>query len=340
MNAAYPLPPYRELPARRLTERKRHLLTAIVVERKPTLKVRRTAILAAAGACTAAAVALALSLSGGSSEASPRFLFHATHPPVWSAHVQAGSPICSALAQLAIGCRGTLAVPARKAAPLARVRAARATAISGGTAEQRNLLRSILDGMKGNGITQIAIEPSDRVRLTLRMSTTTASGEAFWQEALVAAAFRDLSKVSVALKAGSSNGAPLAPTLVTPPRAKAGDVQAAQSRFEAAARKVAVPLKALNVYRPDGVAVSAVLQARDPAAFLVHGMPRFLAGIGDPWRDYDGVYIRLVDATGATVWETSTVVRMSEGSVGSREDLAGCSPVANFGPTPPPCPAK
>jgi hypothetical protein len=94
------------------------------------------------------------------------------------------------------------------------------------------------------------------------------------------------------------------------------------------------------VYRPDGVAVSAVLESDDPAGFLVHTMPRFLAAIGDPWQDYDGVYIRLADASGATVWETSTVVRMSEGSVGSREDLAGCSPVADFGPTPRRCPAK
>ena len=330
--------PYRELPAGRLEQRRLHLLGAVALEPKAAIPVRRVAIAAVAGACAAAA-ALALSLSGGSGKSQP-FLVKATHPPVWGVHTES-QPICSAFAQLAIGCRGTLALPARRMAPLlARVRAAGATAISGGTAEQRKVLRSILGGMKDTGITQIAIEPSDRAALTLRMSATTASGEAYWQEALVAAAFRDLSKVSVALKAGTSNGAPLAPELMRPPRAKAGDVKAARSRFQTAAKKVGRSLEALTVYRPDGVAVSAVLEADDPAAFLVHAMPRFLAAIGDPWRDYDGVYVRLVDAAGTTVWETATVVRMSEGSVGSREDLAGCGPVWGFGPTPPPCPAK
>jgi hypothetical protein len=343
MNALdYSIPPYRELPPGRLTERRRHLLTAIALRPKFAVPVRRVALLAGPGACAAAAVALALSLSGGSSKSNPRFLIRATHSPVWSvAHVNLGQPTCSVLAELAVGCRGTLAVPAATQRQLpARVPAAAATVVRGGTANQRKLLRSILDGMRGNGITQIAIEPSKRTRLTLRMTATAASGEAYWQEALVAAAFRHLSKVTVALKAGTSNGAPLAPTLVSPPRPKPGDVKAARRRFQAAAEKIGVPLEALTVYRPDGVAISAVLEADDPAAFLLHTMPRFLAAMGDPWRDYDGVYVRLVDASGATVWETSTVVRMSEGSIGAREDLAGCSPVSDWGPTPPPCPAK
>jgi hypothetical protein len=226
---------------------------------------------------------------------------------------------------------------------LARVRAAGTTEIGGGTAQQRQLLRSILGGMRGNGITQIAIEPSKHTRLTLRMSATTPSGEAYWQEALVAAAFRDLAKVRVALKAGPSNGAPLAPTLVRPPRAKPGDVEAARSRFQSASKMIGAPLEALSVYEPDGIAVSAVLESDDPARFLVHKMPLFLAAIGNLWRDYDGVYIRLVDGSGATMWEDSTVVRMSEGSVGARDDLVACSPVGIWGPwtpTTPKCPAK
>ena len=340
MNADHSIPTYRELPERRLVDRRRHLLTAIDLERKSGFPVRRVALLAAAALCAVAGTALALSLSAGSHEPNPPFLVRATHSPVWGVGA-VGSARCSALVQLAFGCRGILAVPGRTERPASvAVPAADATEIRGGTREQRKLLHSILAAMRGNGITQIAIEPSERAKLTLRMNATAASGEAYWQEALVAAAFRDLSKTTVALKAGSSNGAPLAPALVSPPRARPGDVKAARSRFDAAAEKLGVHLEALAAYRPDGVAVSAVLKAEDPAGFLLHAMPRFLTAIGDPWRDYDGVYIRLVDGSGATVWETSTVVRMSEGSVGSREDLAGCSPVAGFGSTPPPCPAK
>jgi hypothetical protein len=109
----YPIPPYRELRPGRLAERRRHLLTAIALEPRSTVPARRVALLAGGGACAAAAVALALSLSGGSSKSNPRFLIHATHSPVWSvAHVNLGRPTCSVLAELAAGCRGTLAVPA------------------------------------------------------------------------------------------------------------------------------------------------------------------------------------------------------------------------------------
>jgi hypothetical protein len=45
-------------------------------------------------------------------------------------------------------------------------------------------------------------------------------------------------------------------------------------------------------------------------------MAKFLDGIGDRWHDYDGVYVRLVDEDGITVWETSTVARTAIGAAG------------------------
>jgi hypothetical protein len=181
-------------------------------------------------------------------------------------------------------------------------------------------------------------------RLALRM-TATHSLRTLWEESLVAAAFRDRmnaagSNVTVALVNGEGSGVIPPGPAVALAAAKPGEAEAARERFEKAAAKIAVTLDELTIYRPDGIAVAATLKSGDPAAFLVHQMPTFLAALGDRWRDYDGTYIRLVDDSGATVWETSSTGRISSGAVGSREDLAGCSPVANWGPTPPPCPAK
>ena len=140
---------------------------------------------------------------------------------------------------------------------------------------------------------------------------------------------------------GDANGVPLnnhGPATPLPP-AKPGDAAAARQLFENAAAKTGVSLDKLTIYQPDGIAVAATLKSDDPASFLVHQMPRFLDALGDH-SNLDGTYINLVDGSGQTVWETSSNDRISEGSVGSRPDLAGCSPVSNWGPTPPPCPAK
>lgn len=123
------------------------------------------------------------------------------------------------------------------------------------------------------------------------------------------------------------------------PAATPQAVATARRTFEEAAAKIGVKLDELTIYEPDGVAASATLRSTAPAGFLKHEMPIFLAAIGDRWSDYDGVYLRVVDGSGSTVWETSTASRIMTGSVGSRVDLAGCSPVANWGGAPRPCSA-
>ena len=168
-----------------------------------------------------------------------------------------------------------------------------------------------------------------------------------WEESLVAGAFRDRAQaagdvVKVLLVNGEASGViPPGPATALP-RAKPGAAKAARERFESAAAKIGEPLRSLTIYQPDGVAVAATFESSDPASFLVKRMPGFLAALGDRWRDFDGTHIRLTDASGATVWETSSAGRVSEGSVGSREDLAACGPVQSWGsyPGPPPCSAK
>ena len=88
------------------------------------------------------------------------------------------------------------------------------------------------------------------------------------------------------------------------PTVETGDVEAARRRYEQAAASSGVSLDGLAIYEPDGIAIAATLKSHRPAFFLTHQMPRFLAALGDYWDRNDGAYIRLIDDTGATVWET------------------------------------
>jgi hypothetical protein len=368
MNTDHSIPPLRDLPSGRLAERKQHLLAELTREQKarfslPTFSFPRLRFvaLASAGVCIAAATALLLTLSGGSGQPHSPFILQAIHGPAWTAHVSHGSidlgggttnfndnGDCTSTVQVLFGCSDTLARPSPASpqptttAPAAPATAA-ATAIDGGTPARQALLRSIIDEMQPTTIDEIHIVGTGK-KIALRMAAT-HSLRTIWEESLVAAALRDRmnaagSKVTVGLVNGDGGGVippgPAAPL----PAAKAGDIEAARERFKDAAAKIGVPLEELSIYQPDGVAVAATFTSSDPAAFLVHQMPTFLAALGDRWRDYDGTYIGLVDASGTTVWETSSTGRISSGAVGSRQDLSGCSPVVNWGRTPPPCPVK
>jgi hypothetical protein len=258
---------------------------------------------------------------------------------------------CESAVQVIFGCNGIITVPApASGAQATHSKAPSTTAIDGGTPAQQALLHSIIDAMQPNTIDKIHIVASGR-NIVLRMTpvslrmTGVHSIRTYWEEALVAAAFRDRTntggpKLAVAVENGADRGVIAPGPASALPTARPEDAKAARQRFKGAAAKIGVSLDELTIYQPDGVAVAATLKSGDPAAFLAHQMPMFLAALGDRWRDYDGTYIRLVDDSRTTVWETSSTGRISSGSVGSRQDLAGCSPVANWGRTPPPCPAK
>jgi hypothetical protein len=255
---------------------------------------------------------------------------------------------CVGLPLIVFGCSGTLTFASAPAQSPATTAAAgtSSTVVEGGTVAQRNLLGSILDRMQPNAIEKIVISATG-VDISLRMTARDSSMRSLWEESLIAGAFRDLARatgrtVKVSLVNGEASGViPPGPATALP-NAKPGDVNGARERVESAAARIGVPLSALTVYQPDGVAVAATFQTNDAASFLVKEMPAFLAVLGDPWRDYDGTYIRVIDGSGSTVWEMSSAGRISAGSVGSREDVASCGPVQGWGPepSPPPCSVK
>jgi len=348
------LPDPRESPeAQRLLE---SILGAAPTVERPRHR-RRTAFALAGGIAGAAvAVVLALTLTRGQAPAPSKFLVQGVHSPTWRGYTggstwaygpATGLPgfRCISPALVLFGCSGIMASAEQiDLAQSSSAPARTAAVVEGGTASQRRLLRSIVRATEPSSIQKIAVGGTDD-RVGLRMTSADRSVRSLWEESLVAAAFRDRSRaakktLAVSLLNGESRGV-IPPGPAKPlPRATRTAAATARQRFETAAAKADTRFEELTIYRPSGVAVAATLRADDPASFLLHEMPRLLAALGDRWRAYDGTYIRLVDESGSTVWETSTNGRTSTGSVGSREDLVGCSPIANWGPTPTPCPVN
>jgi hypothetical protein len=77
--------------------------------------------------------------------------------------------------------------------------------------------------------------------------------------------------------------------------------------------------------------------ATPPAAYLKHDLGRLLGRIPGEYR-----YVKVVDRQGASIFENfyRVVGVHLEGMVGVPPALGGCSPVKNWGRTPPPCPVK
>ncbi|MDX6479825.1 MAG: hypothetical protein QOG85_335 [Gaiellaceae bacterium] len=312
-------PPLHDPAPGELEKRKQHLLSEI--EQRPERRLplpaaprlRVAALAGAAIAVAAGAGALSIALGGASS-----------------------AKAASLLVRTASG--KTISVPA--SSPTAAT-----TEVVGGTPSEQELMRDIVAGMQPSVIEKIAIVDSGN-DVALHFTFTGQSPEAFWEDSLVAAAFRDRAQaagedLSVTIYDGVAFGAAPPPGLTSLPPAQPGDAAAARQAFEDAAAEAGVSFESLTIYEPDGIAVAATFTSDDPAPFLVHQMRSFLAALGTDTGDFDGTYISLVDGSGQTVWEAWWNRRAAEGSVGSTPDLAGCSPVTHsWGAAPPACPAS
>jgi len=96
-----------------------------------------------------------------------------------------------------------------------------------------------------------------------------------------------------------------------------------QAASASGARTLDVAVLAVGTRRIPAV----TLQSSDPAAYMQHGLRRFLAGIG--YSQHDALaFVELVDDRGRFAW---TAARWKNGGmVGSRPDLERYSPIAHF----------
>lgn len=347
------IPPLRDPPAETFMRRREHLLIEITGQPGlgpgrhaglPPLRVALASAVCAVAAAGAAATA-ALMLTAGGGKPTP-LLVQAIRAPEWgSLHPFRGasgvSERCTTLIETVLGCEGLVPSESPRKGQISRRTSPQAAnaEIAGGNAKQRRMLRVIVDELRPTSIGRIFLASSG-THVRLEMNATDDSPRTVWMETLAAAAFRDRSAASgAAVTVSLENGLPdngLAGGGPIPPgppvaltSAKPGTEVVVRNRFEAAARNANVALSDLQLYKPDGVAVAVTLETDHPGRFLLHNMRAFLRALGDRWR-YDGTYIRLVDSTKKTVWETTTVGRTLSGSVGVIRNLAGCSPLGDW----------
>ena len=230
-------------------------------------------------------------------------------------------------------------------------------AITGGDADQRTLLRSIVDGMAPTAVRRVALRNVGVVGLPdggwveLRAQPPSNSGRtslrAQWESFLIAGAFRDRSAgrglgdvryIDGTLIAGGSAGpSPSPKTPSVPERMGIARVVAEAAAAERAS------VEAVELLAPAGPAVALTVQVDDPATFLAHRLGPML---GRWWTSprLEGGYLIVEDAVGRVLLEKYVSRRIQAGGSRIRPDLAGCDPTAHIWGNPnveppPSCPA-
>ncbi len=336
------VPNERDLPSGRLAARKRALLAELLRERGPS-RGRLVALAVGTACAVAAATALGVALTGGRTTTTATSAYVLVS--LQRASDDEGRPTNTFCLDASAPCAFFIVPYAGPDFISGRPeRFSETTKITGGSAEQRALLSSIVAATRPNSIARIEIESSPR-RVMLRPRAFDSSDLTRWQELLIAAAFRDHAlnagadlEIGTPFEGGSIGGGP-----ATLPAAKPGTAAAARRTFEDAADSIDATVADLRIYKPYGVAVDITMRTEGPAQFLADRMPLFLAAIGDPWEDYDGVSILLVDQAGVPVWRFSTAARTGTGMLGVIGTLVDCSPIEPtlmLGESPPPCPVS
>jgi hypothetical protein len=265
-------------------------------------------------------------------------------PPPRHALVLAAVVGC-AIAAAACGQASAAAPSAAKMTPV-RVAPPRTPAITGGSAAERALLRTIVREMRPSQIRALTIAPPDgpwhpsapgdvEMLGTLTPSTKgheNSLGE--WETWLVGAAFRDrsaelgLPRVLVVGEAGS--GAQRVTGGARPPMAGPAGLPAFRRRVVAAAKASGARIVAVRVGVPDGYSADVTLQVSHPVPFLRRRLGQLqsrLAGLHG-----DGVFIAVYEADGRLLSVGGSSVRLSSGLGGVDDQrYASCGAMTTLG---------
>jgi hypothetical protein len=250
-------------------------------------------------------------------------------------------------AVLAAGCAAT---STRGSAPRIDVvrRSEPTTRIIGGTPRQRAVLREVLAGLGPSRILSIKIHkerhdgypPGPGVSFDAR---TTGERYAFWQAETAARVFArrslelHLPRVTsvrdedggYATYAGDFDAAlKKEPLTIADAMIDLGRVADKAERYGARRAR-------LRLFQPDRPAFAVEFQADDAADFLVNGLEPTLSWItSEDYQRFDGLYVKVTDARGETVYEAGAGLSLS----GIGASCAHYQTGIDLGPIPP-CPA-
>jgi hypothetical protein len=235
------------------------------------------------------------------------------------------------------------------------------TRIVGATPKQESVLREILAGLGETVIEEIRVAPAGKdwtpfkpnsVVVRLETAKTDEKERAGWEAALVAEAFEARSRALklqpvAAYEAGDDGIALDGPDEPDPDDRAPVTREEIESGIVSGAKESDAEIVTLRIVEPRHLAAAVTLRVGDPASFLKHRLRRFLEAVpssGD--RQYDGLYVLVVDGRGNYVWVSAGTVgdTISGGAEGARPDLAGCYPNPFYGSAtgkePPPCPVE
>lgn len=232
-----------------------------------------------------------------------------------------------------------------------------ATAIEGGSARQRKIVRAVVDGMQKTTLTRIEFGKvgagKGGPRRGVAIAFTTVPGSSVrrqWEEWIVTGALSrrlDAAGLPAEVQATGREGSFTArPKLRGQP-----DPRPLSRRQEAtvvrglrkAARRSGGDVVRLEVHRPYGAAIALTLAAKSPARFLKTNLRALLTKVGVHRQRLEGIYLAVLDEDKKLALEWGSWTRNRAGSYWVRRDLANCSPIRQSEPPgtepPPACPA-
>jgi hypothetical protein len=235
------------------------------------------------------------------------------------------------------------------------------TKIVGATPKQESVLREILAGLGETVIEEVRVAPAGKgwtpfkansVVVRFKTAKTDENERAGWEAALVAEAFEARSRAlhlqPVAAYEALDDGIALdGPDEPDPDQRKPVTREEIESGIVSGAKESGAEIVTMRIVEPRHLAAAITLRVPDPASFLKHRLHTFLDAVPSAAdRQYDGLYVLVVDGSGQYVWVSAGTVgdTISGGAEGARPDLAGCYPNPWYGSAdgkePPPCPVE
>jgi hypothetical protein len=231
------------------------------------------------------------------------------------------------------------------------------TAVEGGSARQRRLLRQVVGGMQKTTLKRIEFVEVDGARKGdargVAITFTTVPGPSVrrqWEEWIVTGAFsRSLdatglpAEVQATGREGSFTALPKLRGQPDPrPLSRRQEATVVRGLRDAVTRSGGDVVR-LEVHRPYGVAVALTLTAENPARFLKTNFRTLLTRVGVHRQRLEGIYLAVLDEERKLALEWGSWTRNRAGAYWVRRDLANCSPIRQTEPPgtepPPACPA-
>ena len=215
--------------------------------------------------------------------------------------------------------RGDRRVQASRASRLSGRGPAAATTITGGTAQQRSLLRQIIAGLAPIHVPPLRIVPV-RGGVDLQGPATGLGSLSTWAAWVVGDAFLERSISEhlppvVEVDAGGS-GAPRSNIGdgPLPPRATPARVRATRERIDHLAVASGARIEQLTVSAPAALAVVLRVRVSNAAQFLKERLKPVVLGAWADESRYDGLYIEVDDVHGSA-WMDGETLLLAEGFV-------------------------